>query len=126
MTTPIQEQLYTLKFLGNHGKYGEALYVADHTNSGTCSADNECFIQTLAVPHRFFIHYTKHILFSGNTAIVQGHDIFGGLLDRCIPSFLAEVHLGQPDNCGVSYLQIISSITSLGSIDSQPVQVCFC
>ena len=47
-------------------------------------------------------HYTKtlidfqlntiNILFSENTASEQGPNLFGGLLDRCIPSPFAEVY----------------------------------
>ena len=119
---------YLLIFSGNHASYGGAVYVADDTNSGACSPDNECFIQTLAL-HSFTTMYwsTINILFSDNTASEQGADLFGGLLDRCIPSPFAEVYLKQRTHySGVSYLGNISNITALDTISSLPVRICFC
>ena len=119
---------YLLIFSGNHANYGGAVYVADDTNSGSCSPDNECFIQTLAL-HSFTTLYwsTVNILFSDNTASEQGANLFGGLLDRCIPSPFAEVYLKQRTHySGVSYLGNISTITALDTISSLPVRICFC
>jgi hypothetical protein len=101
--------------------------VADNTNAGACSPDNECFIQTLAL-HQYFAHELTNILFSGNTASEQGANIFGGLLDRCIPSPFAEVYRLEtpPHYSGVSYLGDITNITALDTISSLPVRVCFC
>ena len=69
-----------------------------------------------------------NILFSENTATEQGSNLFGGLLDRCVPSPFAEVYLKQTITyySGVTYIQNISKITQLYSISSQPVRVCFC
>ena len=116
-----------LKFIGNHAKYGGAVYVADDTNSGACSADNECFIQTLTL-HAFNTLDIANIMFSQNTATEHGSDIYGGLLDRCIPSIFAEVYLkgGTPYVYnGITYLGNITNI-ALDSIASLPVRVCFC
>ena len=117
-----------LNFTGNHANYGGAVHVADVTNSGTCLNENECFIQTLAL-HQLQIlekRYTLSTHFSENTATVQGSDLFGGLLDRCILSPFAEVYRKQKVHySGVSYLQNISN-ADINSISSQPVRVCFC
>ena len=121
-----------LLFRDNHANYGGAIYVADNTNAGACSPDNECFIQTLAL-HQSSTNVRKHelinILFYGNTASEQGANIFGGLLDRCIPSPFAEVYnlrKAPPSHYrGVSYLDDIT-IKALGTISSLPVRVCFC
>ena len=120
-----------LIFTGNHGNYGGAVYVADDTNSGACSPNNECFIQTLALyifpdPHLS----TVNIQFSGNTATEHGPNLFGGLLDRCVPSPFAEVYQKQPSlktqyYNGVNYIQDLSNI-AIDSISSPPVRVCFC
>ena len=118
---------YYLKFTGNHANYGGAVYVSDDNNSGTCSSDNECFVQTIAL-HQVKYSYinTENIFFSENTATKQGTALFGGLLDRCIPSPFAEVYLKKEKHySGVSYLQNISNAT-LRSISSQAVRVCFC
>ena len=123
-----------LLFRGNHANYGGAIYVADDTNTGTCSPDNECFIQTLAL-HQFNAGKDEliNILFFGNTASEQGANIFGGLLDRCIPNPFAEVYrrytpleAPPPHYSGFSYLGNITNITALGTISSLPVRVCFC
>ena len=118
---------YLMNLTGNHAKYGGALYVSDDTNSGACSPDNECFIQTLAL-HQFSDVDTENILFSENTASEQGPNLFGGLLDRCIPSPFAEVYLKQRIHySGATYLGNISNIdVDNESISSQPVRVCFC
>ena len=75
--------------------------MADNTNAGACLTDNECFIQTLGLYQ--YQYYNNNIieeneliniLFSGNTKREQGaNNIFGGLLDRCIPSPFAEVYI---------------------------------
>ena len=109
------------------------MYVADATYSGTCSPNNECFIQSLALYHSQYDNLnlelkTMNIRFSENTATKQGSNLFGGLLDRCVPSPFAEVYLKQTITyySGVTYIQNISKITQLYSISSQPVRVCFC
>ena len=125
-------------FKANHANYGGAIYVADNTNAGACSPDHECFIQILGLHQNFsslFIFHDAviHILeFSGNTASEQGVNIFGGLLDRCIPSSFAEVSwkLETPSYySGVSYLEDITNnitATALDTISSLPVRICFC
>ena len=116
---------YLMNLTGNHANNGGALYVSDDTNSGACSPDNECFIQTLAL-HQFSTRNTENILFSENTASEQGPNLFGGLLDRCIPSPFAEVYLNPRIHySGATYLGNISNI-DIDSISSQPVRVCFC
>ena len=113
-----------LNFIENHAKYGGAVYV-DDINSITCSAGSECFIQTLRL-YSFLYSITPgaNIFFSSNTATAQGSNLFGGLLDRCIPSQFAE--LLYTYYSGVTYLQIISNIAHLDSVSSKPVRVCFC
>ena len=125
---------YYAIFTDNHANFGGAVYVDDETNSGTCSLGNECFIQILAIYYKFFISedlITENVFFSENTATEQGSNLFGGLLDRCIPNQFAEVYLKQKIRySGVTYFQNISNSTTssipLESIGSQPVRVCFC
>ena len=129
-----QKDEYQLIFYDNYANYGGTIYVADDTNSGACSPDNECFIQTLALYQDTLSLYNNspiNIHFSGNTAREQGVSLFGGLLNRCIPSPFAEVYRKQspPHYSGISYLEEISNIlTALDNniISSPPVQVCFC
>ena len=128
---------YFMNFTGNLANYGGAVYVADDTNSGTCSHGNECFIQTLALQILNFNGIsldTVNILFSENTATEQGRNLFGGLLDRRIPSPFAEVYLKQKIYyySGITYLQNITENQKITenaqthSISSKPVRVCFC
>ena len=120
---------YLMTFTGNHANYGGALYVSDDTNSGACSPDIECFIQTLALYQTPFPYdITENILFSKNIASEKGPNLFGGLLDRCIPSPFAEVYQKQRIHYSdATYLRNISNIDiDNDSISSQPVRVCFC
>ena len=122
---------HLLVFSGNHASYRGTVYVADDTNSGACLPDNECFIQTLSlIPITLFpftILNRSTVVFSDNTASEQGADLFGGLLDRCIPSPFAEVYRKQTTHySGVSYLGNISNITALDTISSLPIRICFC
>ena len=67
------------------------MYVADETNSGAYLSDVECFIQTLAVYPESATFFTSPLdiyYFSGNTAIKQGPNLFGEVLDRYITSSL--------------------------------------
>ena len=122
-----------ISFTGNHASYGGAVYVADDTNSGACSLNTECFIQTLALHQIAFGDIsinTVNINFSGNKATEHGSNLFGGLLDRCVPSSFAEVYRKQLNLTtqyynGVNYLQDLSNI-ALNSIASRPVGVCLC
>ena len=120
-------------FANNQAKYGGAIYVEDNTNSGACSPDNECFIQALTLdpnpPDKIkesLSSLTQHVYSFNNTATEKGPDIFGGLLDRCIPSPFAEVYIIDTTYySGTTYLGNISNITP-GSISSLPVRICFC
>ena len=119
-------KLDILMFRDNHANYGGAIYVADNTNAGACSPDNECFIQTLAL-YQYSSYLSFNTLFSDNTASERGANIFGGLLDRCISSPFAEVYWRASHySTGVSYLYDITNITALGTISSLPIRVCFC
>ena len=114
---------------GNHAKYGGAMFVADDTSSSSCSSGTECFIQTLALSQsaNAIPISTLNIIFSDNSADVSGSNIYGGLLDRCIPSPFAEIYLQQRSTQydGNRYLEVISNIVP-DSIASTPVRVCFC
>ena len=119
-----------MMFTGNHANYGGAVYVADDANAGACSSSIECFIQTMALQN-FFNLTTLKIHLSENTANKQGANLFGGLLDRCVPSPLTKLfHNTQAslrshyDN-GIAFLEDVSNI-SLNTISSLPVRVCFC
>ena len=140
-----------LHFIGNSANYGGAIFVADDTNSGTCastsyrvhSTSSQCFMQVLKLD----VEKLKHIRIyhdayvKRNHAHYSGSILFGGLLDRCTFSPLAEGYqtLYKPNKreispikfgagyisiSGVSYLT--SSYNSRNAISSYPVRICFC
>ena len=127
----------TAIFTGNIADYGGAVFVNDDTNSGTCANDTktECFFQVLAHYDNSYpsnIIYIQCMYFSQNYATVSGSSLYGGLLDRCAVSQLAELYLKYPGykvkgkvNV-IAYFKNISIITKNFSISSDPVQVCLC
>ena len=133
-------------FRNNQAKgYGGAVYVADETNAATCEGDGachsdatECFFQVLAVL------FTEHIRNNGdlvgiefeNNSAPSGALLFGGLLDRCTLSPIAEINKVNESSrkdfgistLGIIYLLHISNIKldELNDIRSKSVQICFC
>ena len=121
-----------VSFTDNHADHGGAIYIADETNSGACAALTECFFQTLSLHMKKSSGLnTVNIFFFDNYALQSGNDIFGGLIDRCIPSAFAEIYATEMSDSksnvynGTYYLQNISNVT-LNSVASHPVRVCFC
>ena len=129
------ETTHTVLFDGNTATYGGALYIDDETISGTCSASNlhsivtECFFLTSNMEKETS---KKTIIteFTNNHALVRGSNLFGGLLDRCTQSpvnNIAKTQLNTMRINGLEKLLLFSNIsTSIDSISSEPVQVCFC
>ena len=74
------DRVILLIFVDNYANYGGAMYVADETNSGACSRDNECFIQSLTqCPFFERIANLDSFILSGNIATEQGSN----LLEDC-------------------------------------------
>ena len=124
-------KMINLYFSANSATVGEAAYVDDETNFEICTGQSEeminCFIQVLS-PRRTnnFIYDVVSIEFTQN-------NVYGGLLDRCTLSPLAEIlildhadveYITHPIY-GVSYAMTISNLNTL-NITSAPVQLCFC
>ena len=133
--SPLYTYEYTdedlLIFTENHANcYGGAVYVDDDSNTASCS-NVECFIQSLAL-HQINDSEinTVNMLFTGNTAMKLGPNIYGGLLDRCRPSPFAEVYLKYSYTAhysGVAYLRDISfTYINSDALASGPVRACFC
>lgn len=71
---------------------------------------------------------TVNINVNDSIATKRGTNLFGGLLDRCLPSPFAEVYIVQTTQeaySGLGYIENISNIKE-GSIASLAVRVCFC
>ena len=135
--------------MGNHAiQDGGAIYVADETNAATCEGDDdsfysgsaaECFFQVVTVLLFEEIrndHDLVSIEFEDNSAS-NGAMIFGGLLDRCTISPIAEINKANKSKeyfgfsaHGITYLLLISNIKmdelKSHEISSKSVQICFC
>lgn len=97
---------------------GGALFVEDKVD-GMCSGDSYlndsgCFFQNL----------TNGIVFNfnNNYAESSGHDLFGGLLDRC--SFVSDTaDPFMPNSNGASRF---NNLQNFSTVSSEPVRVCHC
>ena len=128
----------TTTFTTNSADYGGAIHVDDNTNSGTCtsSTETECFFQVLALySHENQNLGTQCMHFSQNHANISGSTLYGGLLDRCAVSPVAEVHNKYPRafkdrGGGIAYFKNVSTPAyvdfSIMEIVSDPVRVCLC
>ena len=130
--------VYAIQIIGNSADYGGALYVNDGINAATCeSPSTECFLQVLAIhPIQNPTLNTVSLYISNNSArrSVSSSTLFGGLLDRCTVSPLAEVHNKDLDINDANYVYnqsgldyfYESTVFPPDTITSDPVQVCFC
>ena len=126
---------YTVEFIGNSADNGGAVYVADDTNSGTCTSSSfkdyskvtECFLQTPALKKlESFGHWIVTVLFDQNVARVSGESLYGGLLDRCTISPFANPTDPIQAVDGFTYFKFFIDQINIHEISSNPVQVCFC
>ena len=103
------------KFVMNRASSGGALYVNDSTDNTTCSTSG-CFFQNV----------TKHLqlFFKDNYAEHSGHNLFGGLLDRC--TAISNPVSAEPKTSGIARFQEISNVRNLSTVSSEPVRVCPC
>ena len=76
----------------NSANFGGGIYVSDDTIAGTCSNTSyerytECFMEAL-LQNEALSNTTTTISLNGNFAQISGHNLHGGLLDRCIKSWI--------------------------------------
>ena len=111
ITADDNETKFDIKFVKNNASDGGALYVDDKRD--TCTSGQGCFFQNV----------TKglQILFNSNVAEHRGHNLFGGLLDRC-----TAVSDATPKPSGIVRFKEISNIRNLSTVTSEPVRVCIC
>ena len=113
-----------MNFVSNKADKGGALHIRfnnDNENiADVCSGENPfisgCFFQS--VSDNFMIYFDK------NFAEYEGHDLFGGLLDRCTVTNSTSQSLLEAN--GIARFKSISNITNLNTISSKPVRVCLC
>ena len=125
-------------FTANSADDGGAIYVADDTYPGVCASSSynvqstasECFCQTLILLNLISLinDHCVDIQFTHNVAHTSSSNIlYGGLLDRCTVRAVGSVQgLVDSTTNGLTYFTLISNITNLASISSDPSQVCFC
>ena len=104
----------------------------------THSITNECSIQVLSLYDDTSCHHNKtnitiqKIYFSENDTVVAGSSQYGGLLDRCTVSHLAErntdnnskskLQSAEVQGIGIAYLKTINNI-KIVNIDTPPGKV---
>ncbi|XP_064397068.1 uncharacterized protein LOC135343947 [Halichondria panicea] len=129
-------QLLYVKLMinNNSAQHGGGIFVADDTESGTCRGEGtesrqtifvDCFIQTINLYGRGNNPNYFNTFMTNNTATQSGADIYGGLLDRCTVSKLAEYHISS-NGSGLNYINNTVKSPSELSISSRPVKVIFC
>ena len=129
-----------LDISSNSAAYGGGIYVADNSTvtagSPQClegkllvhteetSVSSDCFIQTIKL-YRWIIDLPDNFIniFIINNTAQSGPALYGGLLDRCTASTLAEVY--EEDLNGLKYIEK-TAVISNDSITSDPVRVLFC
>lgn len=121
-----ESMIFDVNFVSNNAKsFGGAIYVEDEQNNATCyndldpyPIDGDCFFQNV----------TKSLMFNFtyNHANSSGHDLFGGLLDRCtVVSGI--INVSKIESNGVTSFVNISNINhNLDTVSSKPVRVCHC
>ena len=123
--------LSEVSFVLNRADYGGAVYVDDESDksmSDICSSDS---LITTVNPNKtgcFFqdVSQNLEIHFGNNFANISGHNLFGGLLDRC--TVVSSTDPSMFESNGIARLEAISNIdgSNLNTISSEPVRVCFC
>ena len=114
-----------VKFLSNVAHTGGAVYINDETESNVCynlpytgiyNDKSGCFFQNIT--DGFNMNFTN------NYANFSGHNLYGGLLDRC--AVVADKNLSNSESNGIARLKEISNIINLKTISSKAVRVCLC
>ena len=96
----------------NASSYGGAIYIDDYE-----MCDDENTTKCFSISRIFY--------FSGNIASVRGSNLFGGLLDRCSMETYQEIRENFASPGAATFLWL-SNVTSIDTVDSDPVQLCFC
>ena len=144
MVNNFTEKNEIIKFTSNEANYGGAVYVSDDGMCALSTSNKECFFQALALYRNVPLPVLdsndnimcKNVYFEHNRARIAGSSLYGGLLDRCRISPLAELLLSNasksftPSNRtttvgGLAYFRSISNVKT-SDIASPPVRVCFC
>ena len=114
-----------VNFVSNWADYGGALYIDDKNEESVCSSNP--FVRDYSIASGcFFKNVTKGLMinFGNNQAYSSGHDLYGGLLDRC--TVVSDTNIPGLEPIGVVRFKEISNITNLTTVSSNPVRLCLC
>ena len=131
----------SLTVTSNSAKYGGGFYIADNSTAGELQCHglenqtydendlatpaSECFIQTIKLYQKNIIGILTNTFIINNTAKL-GSAIYGGLLDRCTVSPLAEAYYYNSITNGFEYIQMTVNVSNDSTITSDPVKVVIC
>ena len=129
--TKLKSYLETTSLLSlneNLADYGGAIFVADDTSPGACfnasyEEYTDCFMQVLEqnmVISKIIPSYS----FKENYAVISGHNLYGGLLDRCTFHYIP-TPIGTIVDDVIFVFEHIMNV-SKDTISSDPMRVCFC
>ena len=144
MANNFTEKHEIIKFTTNEANYGGAVYVSDDGMCALSTSNKEYFFQALALYRNVTLPILdsndnvkcKKVYFEHNQARIAGSSLYGGLLDRCRISPLAELLLSNTSESfilsnrtitvgGLAYFRSMSNVKT-SDIASPPVRVCFC
>ena len=136
-----------LSIFNNSASYGGGIYVADNSTTAGLhcqgnmklkdkydgvSVSPECFIQTIQLfqsknmeDFPFRLSDNKVNTYIINNVAESGSALYGGLLDRCTISPLAEIYEENVRKNGVHYIYQTVKFSKNSSITSDPVQIIF-
>ena len=117
----------TITFESNRADiHGGGIYVEDKANNSIC-ANDPAFRQFSKNSGCFFQNAMKNvvIIFVENQAST-GHDLFGGLLDRCTAFSGIDARSFKLKPSGTSQFKEISTLTSYDTVSSEPMRLCLC
>ena len=105
-----------LNFESNIADYGAALFVDDSTCASLTAS--RCFFASIT-DNGFKFNFTD------NNALVNGENLYGGLLDRCV---LDENTVLDQNTNALSHFISISNLRrpNFSTVSSDPVNLCFC
>ena len=131
----------SLTVTSNSAKYGGGFYIADNSTAGELQCQglenqtydendlatpaSECFIQTIKLYQKNIIGILTNTFIINNTAKL-GSAIYGGLLDRCTVSPLAEAYYYNSITNGFEYIRMTVNVSNDSTITSDPVKVVIC
>ena len=114
-----------VNFVLNQANKGGALFVSDESYADVCF-NNPLLKDYSLTGGCFFQNVTDQLNFNfvDNNANLSGHNLYGGLLDRC--GVVDYVNQSRLELSGVERFKKLSNITDFSTVTSSPARVCVC